>query len=374
MNRAIVILGAATLAFGSASAYLYNDLRETRAETATLHARIAELQKPATAPAPVATTRSPAVPNPFSSPVPGPAVGAPATPPPQPAATFTAVGVGGAMIAGGAPPIAMMRTGGGGWEVRNRMLENPEYRDAMKRQQKLMMPRMYPDLRTALQLDEQRADQLYEVLAEQQLNQMSASSPPFTPGSQPDPNAIREWQAQQQQLRKDNEAAIASVLGEDGLKQWQNYQNSLPARSQVRELRMTLENAGVPLQQEQAEQLVTAFAAEQKRSIAEAQAAYSVTPLAGTNGSGQMSATDRAAVTSQILERQKQQQQNVRNAASSILTSQQMRQLERMHSSQIEMSEVSLKLSQAQQAEAAARGEIRGTTNVTSSVGFISER
>jgi hypothetical protein len=373
MNRAIVILGAATLAFGSASAYLYNDLRETRAETAALQVRVAELQKTVTAPTPVAVTQPPpAVPvNPFTTPAPRAVVGATATPPPpQSGATFTAVG--GGMITGGPPPMAMMRTGG--WEVRNRMLENPEYRDAMKRQQKLMMPRMYPDLRTALQLDEQKADQLYEVLAEQQMNQMSASRPPFTPGSQPDPNAIREWQAQQQQLHKDNEAAIASVLGADGLQQWQNYQASLPARGQVRELRMTLESAGLPLQQDQAEQLVTAFGAEQKRSIAETQAAYSANRLVTANGSVQMSAADRTAFTSQILERQKQQQQNVRDAASSILTSQQMRQLERMHASQIEMTEVSLKLSQAQQAEAAARGEIRGTTTVTPAVGFISER
>jgi hypothetical protein len=372
MNRAIVILGAGTLAFGSASAYLYNDLRETRAETATLHARIVELQKTATMPAPAVATPPPGAPvNPFGPPMSGTSVTTPAAaPPPQPAATFTAVG--GAMIAG-SPPMAMMRMGSG-WDLHNRMLENPEYRDAMKRQQKLMVPRMYPDLRTALQLDEQRADQLYEVLAEQQLNQMSASRPPFAPGSQPDPNAVREWQAQQQQLLKDNETAIANVLGEDGLQQWKNYQNSLPARTQVRELRTTLESAGVPLQQDQAEQLVTIFAAEQKRSIAEMQAAYSASRLAGANGSGQMSAADRTAYTVQILERQKQQQRSVRDAASSVLTSQQMRQLERMHASQIEMTEVSLKLSQAQQTEAAARGEIRGTPNMLSSGSFISER
>jgi len=372
MNRAIVILGAGTLAFGSASAYLYNDLRKTRAASAALQVRVAELQKTAAVPAPAAATPPAATPvNPFAPTLPGTAVTAPVvSAAPQSAATFTAVG--GPMIAGGAPPLAMMRTGG--WEQRNRMLENPEYRDAMKRQQKLMLPRMYPDLRAALQLDDQKADQLYEVLAEQQLNQMSASRPPFAPDSQPDPNAVRDWQAQQQQLRKDNEAAIASVLGDDGLQQWKNYQNSLPARSQVRELRMTLESAGVPLQQDQAEQLVTVFAAEQKRSIAESQAAYSATRLATANVSGQIGAADRTAFSAQILERQKQQQQSVRDAASSILTSQQLRQLERMHASQIEMTEVSLKLSQAQQAEAAARGEFRAAPNMMPTGGFISER
>jgi len=367
MNRAIVVLGAATLAFGSASAYLYNDLRETRAETAALQVRIAELQKPATAAAPAAATQPPALSaNPFSPPMSETAVAAPVTTTTQPAATFTAVGA--AMIGGG-PPMAMMRTGG--WEMRNRLLENPEYRDAMKRQQKLMLPRMYPDLRSALQLDEQKADQLYEVLAEQQLNQMTASRPLFTPGSQPDPDAVRDWQAQQQHLRKDSEAAIASVLGDDGLQQWKNYQNSMPARIQVRELRETLESSGIPLQQDQAEQLVTAFAAEQKRTIAEAQAAYAANRLISTNGSGQMGSADRAA---QILERQKQQQQNVRDAAAPILTSQQMRQLERMHASQIEMMEVSLKLNQAQQAEAAARGDLRSAPMILPTGGIISER
>jgi len=358
MNRSIVILGAATLAFGSASAYLYNDLQRTRATTVALQARVDELQKSAGSPAP-ATADAPAVPlNPFGPPVPG----AEAPPPPPrtaaavvapPTATFTTIG--GGMVGGAAVPMARMA---GGWEYRNRMLENPEYREAMKRQQKLMMPRMYPDLQSALHLDEQQAEQFYELLAEQQMNQMNHARPPFAqPGTTPDPNAVREWQQQQQQLRNENEAAIASLLGQDGLQQWKSYQNSLPARSQVRELRATLEGAGVPLRQDQADQLLSVMTAEQKRAAVEAQTAYASGQLANFRSGSQIRAVDRVAMSEQMLERQKQRQQDLRDAVSPILTSQQMRQLERTHASQIEMAEINLKMIRAQ-AEAEARGEL----------------
>jgi hypothetical protein len=369
MNRGIVILGGATLAFGSASAYLYNDLRETRAQAEALQVQVAELQKTAvakvTAPAPSAR---PSVINPFdpsSSAAPQPTGASIARPVPM--ATFGAVSATGATVATAAAPSASLSITNS-FEQRNRMLENPEYREAMKRQQRLMLPRMYPDLQAALQLSEHQADQLFDVLAEQQMSQMTGSPPPFKPGAAPDPAAIRDWQAQQLQLRKDNDTAIANVLGENGLQQWQDYQNSMPARSEVRQMRSEFETAGISLRQDQADQLLSVIAAEQKRSLAEARAAYANTPVAARTGQ------IRAAGgynPEQMLETQKQQQQNVRNAVSSILTSQQMRQLERMHAQQLEMQEVSIKMNRAMRAEM----EARGNTNVSpnASIGFTTQ-
>ena len=251
------------------------------------------------------------------------------------------------------------------------MLANPEYREAMKRQQRLMLPRMYPDLQAALHLDEQQADRFYDVLAEQQMDMMTQMRPPFTPGGQPDQNAIHEWQERQQQQQKKIETAIVGVLGQDGLQQWKDYQTSMPARSQVRELRSTLESAGLSLRQDQAEQLVTAITAEQQRTVNEMRTAY-----VNNQGSARFNGLQMLAssgYSEQALEAQKQQQQNLRTAVAPILTSQQMRYLERMHASQIEMLEVGMKMNRATQAEMEALNGRNGAPSNSVATGVITE-
>ena len=358
MNRPIVVLGAATLVFGSASAYLYNDLRETRSESAALQTRVDQLEN-ATLASARHIVRNPETPrvNPFGPPTQVATESADARParklarpaPPPPAGQVASVAA-----LGTAPGAAFFRSG---WDL-GKLMENPEYRDAMKRQRKLMMSRMYPDVRAALQLDDQQADQLFDVLTDQQMQSMSLRPPSASANTAPDPAAMREWQAQHESVQRETDAALVTLLGDAGVQQWKNYQATLPARAQVRELRSSLEGAGLTLQQDQAERLVAALAAEQQRSAAQMQ------PFVGANSlmnmrSGQVRSIDRVAMSEQMLERQKQQQQSLRAAVAPILTSQQLRQLERQQAAELEMAEINMKMAKAQ-AEAEGRGETTG--------------
>lgn len=378
VNRTIVILGATTLVFGSASAYLYNDLRETRAEAVGLQARVADLEKalPATA-APIARSVPTLPTNPFGPPVEAApetnASPANATGPKRVPGNGAGMPQQAAALAGGA--FAMATTGfgfgprmAGGWEQQRKMLEDPDYRDAMKRQQKMMLPRMYPELQQALQLDPRQTDELYELLAEQQIRQMTEQrSPPFqNRNSPPDPAAVREWQETMQRTQASYENEVASLLGDAGYQQWKNYKSTMPARSQIRELRSTLESAGVPLQPEQSEKLVAAIASQQQSQMQSAVTWRAVPPtglsmvapapvaLNGVRSDGQI---DRAAFMEQQVERTRAQQQQLRSTIAPHLSSQQLEQFERMQATQLEMQEINLKMMRAQ-AAAEARGEL----------------
>lgn len=364
MNRATLMLGATTLAFGSASAYLYSDLRESRTQTAALQTRVEQLEQSATGNARAkgreAGDNRPA--SPFGSfstgetprAPPPPAAGAPV---PmfslQPAAVFTS----NAMMAGSMD----IR---GGWERSRKLLEDPEYRDAMKRQQKMMMPRMYPDLSSAMRLDEQQAEQLFDVLAEQQIRSMT-NRPPFTPGEAPDETAMRDWRDQQQRMLSDNQAEIAAVLGDEKAQQWKNYQSTLAARSQIRELRSNLESAGLPLPADQTEQLVAAVAAEQQKSLVDMQNNRNGFAASGAAG-------NRTAIFERQVELTRQQQQRTRTAAAPYLSSAQMDYLERMHTNQLEMQQINLKMMRAQ-AETEARGDLPPVNQATQR-GMLVER
>jgi hypothetical protein len=240
--------------------------------------------------------------------------------------------------------------GRGGWERSRKLLEDPEYRDAMRRQQKIMLPRMYPDLQTALQLSDEQADQLYDVLAEQQLRNMT-NRPQFTAaGERPDEAAMRDWQAEQQRMIADRDAEIASVLGDTKAQQWKNYQGSMQVRSQVRELRSSLESAGMPLAADQSERLIAAMAAEQQKSSSDAQSTRNYLRAARDSA-------DRAALFETQIESTRQQHQRMRAAAAPYLSSQQLNYLERVQASQIEMQQINLKMIRAQ-ADAEARGDL----------------
>ncbi|MET0497494.1 MAG: hypothetical protein ABW106_04370 [Steroidobacteraceae bacterium] len=372
MSKVIVILGTATLAFGSASAYLYNDLRDTRAESASLQVRVAELEKAAQAPTPVVVQATPEIPvNPFTPPSAAPT--SPSPPPiakPAPVRGALATPVGGMVSAlSSAGPVLPLGFAGG-WEQSQKMLADPEYRDAMKRQQKLMMPRMYPDLQEALQIDSKQADELFDLLAEHQIRGMTDARPPFlNRESPPDEAAIRAWSEKQQQLQSVKDAEIVTLLGDAGAQQWKNYNNSMPARMQLRELRSTLESAGVPLEREQSEKLVAVIAAEQQKAMRDMQWSPRVVAAPGlatvTSSSmqvvGQSSKpsrpVDRTSFYEQQVERTKLQQQQMRAAVSPHLSSRQMEQFERQQASQLEMQEIQLKMMRAQ-AAAEARGDL----------------
>ncbi len=340
MNRSTMILVIATLAFGSASAYLYRDLDKAHEREAVLQTRVSALET-----AKNSQQREPTQPVHNLPSPPDPAVTQAVTPRatnlPQPVAGPALASVATASMS--VNPALV-------WDRSQRLLEDPDYREALRHQQRIMLPRMYPDLHNALQLDEEQERKLFDLLADQQMRTMTNARAAFAlPGSTPpDETTMREWRAQQQRLQSERDAAITTLLGNAKAQQWKNYQGTLPARAQIRELRSELDAAGVPLERDQTEQLVAAIASEQQRTIEDFKSNRNMVAA---------STVDRSALLEQQMEHLQQQQERMHAAVAPHLSAEQLEHYERMQAAQLEMQKIQLKLMRAQ-ADAEARGDL----------------
>jgi phage terminase small subunit len=345
MSKAIFVLGFTSLAFGATSLYFKDQASSERAQVEALQARVGEIEKLRAAPPP---------------PMPPPDV-VTDTPVPPPPPAGTAIAPLPASAATG------LRTGfiaapfGGDMRDRTRkLLQDPEYREAMRMQQKVMLPERYPDLAAALHLAPEQQDKLLDVLADQQMRQM-ANTPPFRfNGQQPDQAAIREWQEQMQKQQRENDAEIATVLGSGGAQEWKDYQNSLGARMQVKQLKSSLDSGAEPLRDDQVQSLVTALSTENQRRMTE----YASNPPAPFTKRLDPTA-DRAAMFEQSLQQTEQNNKRLHDTVAPYLTPSQLASFDAAQNRQLEMQRASIKMMRAQ-SEADARDGVQSNGNFTS--------
>jgi hypothetical protein len=355
MSKWAIALTLATVVCGSASAYLWQELREEREHTAALQTQVAELQRTVSAathtvsPVPIAPPRDePTLPPPSVQNAPPKPSASPATTPglapPSPIFTANAVGMGGRMDP------EMRRRIQESHEQQARLLKDPDYRELVRSQQKLSMQQMYGDLEPLLELSKEESERLLDVLAEQTVRVMEQQRPWLPPidGQPPDQNAVLEQQRRFQEQRRTTEAEIAAALGPK-YNQWQEYQNNGWARSQVMQLRQSLSSTDEPIRLDQVKPLVEAIAREQKQTNPPLRTQLGWSPV--------MDAQSQVRLAEESLERSVQSQQRVRSAVSGLLTPTQLEQLQRQHDQNLKMQELNLKQQRAR-AEAQARGEL----------------
>ena len=347
MSKVVFVLGFTSLAFGATSLYFKDQASSERAQVEALQARVGEIEKLRAAPPP-----------PMLPPPPDVATDSPTPPPPRPVATV-APPPAGAMFSARAGFVAAP-FGGDMRDRTRKLLQDPEYREAMRMQQKVMLPDRYPDLAAALHLTPEQQDKLLDVLADQQMRQMT-NTPPFRfNGQQPDQAAIREWQEQAQKLQRENDTEIAAVLGNGGAQEWKDYQNSLGARMQVKQLKSSLESGTEPLRDDQVQSLVTALTTESQRRMAE----YASNPTAAFTKKIDVT-TDRVAMVEQSLQQTEQYNRRVHDAVAPYLTSSQLASFDASQNRQLEMQRASIKMMRAQSA-ADARDGVQSNGNFTS--------
>lgn len=366
MNRFVLLLFATSVALGAVTLHLVRELRAERDNSEALHARIAELE------------RSTSIASPFSSP------DQIATLTPEPArpesaietedendAPVAAVRTGPVAIKPDPTPqgmpsreerIRMMREN---MQRQRALMKDPEYRDAMRTQHKDMLARMHPDLAGELGMTAYEADQLLSLLAEQQLRAAENHTAPFFDGT-PDPGAIEEMQRQAQQRQQANEMEVAALLGTEKSQAWKDYQSTMGVRHQVRELQSRFAAKGAPLQEHQVKPLLRALTDAQQRMMQEwnrnppqgqlATAAFG--PGGQIPGRG-VRLESQVNLQEQHLERQIEQDRQVRESAASILTAEQLQLFEEEQNTKVRLQRAQLRMMRAQ-AEAEARGEISG--------------
>jgi hypothetical protein len=129
--------------------------------------------------------------------------------------------------------------------------KSPAAQRYLKWQQRGMVLRQYEGVGEALRLTPQETEKLYDLLADQMTRAR------FTPRMALNDIAAMKKQADEQRAAAD--AEIAKVIGQSRLPLWKDFQESLIYRAQAQNVRDQLQMMGVPLSDEQRQQLLDLF-------------------------------------------------------------------------------------------------------------------
>jgi hypothetical protein len=150
--------------------------------------------------------------------------------------------------------------------VRNRqneLMANPEYRKLRLAQQRLNVERNNRGLAEELGLSDNEANRLFDLLSENQLALMNEPQLLSVNGTQDRPGS-EEMMRRRQALQREQDEALRAMLG-GKYAQYQDYQQSRPARNQAMAIGTQLAQAGLPLTDAQIRSLTTVMRTEQQR-------------------------------------------------------------------------------------------------------------
>jgi hypothetical protein len=138
----------------------------------------------------------------------------------------------------------------------------------MVAQRKLSIGRMYDELANELGLSTQDRDRLVTMLAEHQLPDPD-HLPPWGGGPPTDEAQSREWRERAEARQLAQQEELRGLLGEAGYSRYRDYEQTLGARMQARQVGESLAAAGMPLREDQERALVKLYADEQRRILEE---------------------------------------------------------------------------------------------------------
>lgn len=344
MNTPLIVLAMATLASAGAAAHFYTQLEDERERIGQLEARVAELQRSQPARPPAASPFATAA----TTPEPVAAEKAPSAPVRQPGTRLAANAF---VVNPALRPSEEERRAMRERMIRERkvLLEDPEYRKAMRMQHRLNLRQHYPDLAEDLGITNEEAERFLDLLADQQTNGFDGME---YEGLDPaDPAQHQAFERKLAERQREHERQVAQLLGQDGLQRWQDYQQTMGSRMRARQLRDSFAAAGMPLREDQYSQLRTVLAEREREARSENQAGFFARPAgpAGPPGPEQVIAAQEA-----MLARTEQQFARSRDAVSHLLTSEQLETYKQMQDAELAMQRAQIRLQRANM-EAAMR-------------------
>lgn len=353
MSKVVLISVASSVGLGLLSLHLVKQLKEGEAAIADLKAQVATLQEQQQRdPAPLPRESNP--PPEVIAPQPSEVIG---TPPKEPPKTIGIVTAGSQLMPSGpANRDDRMRMFREHRERQRQLMQDPEYREAMRVQTRGNFARQYPGVIQELGLDSQQADEFFDLLADQQMRaneqmqpvwDMDSADPTDQAAMQERHRKIAEQAAENQ---RKSEAEMAARFGQDKLQAWKEYQSTMGVRYELENMRSTLASNGVPLNDELSKPMLKALAqAQVQASQAEAnEYAAGVSrgvPLAArvvTNNSFDDGNMERH------IEAQRKRNQRMLDALSSYLSFEQREALEKQQEAQLKMQEAQYRLMRAQ--------------------------
>lgn len=229
------------------------------------------------------------------------------------------------------------------------LLNDPEYRQARLAQTRLMLSQNYPGLAEELGLSADETSKIFDLLATHQLDMTSAAI--FQGAEQMDQAMMQERSRMQAEMRQRQQGEIMALLG-SRYPQYEQYQQSQPARSQVTQLGRALESTGQPLTAEQSRPLIAALTAEQQRTRQEA------VNMANTfRNINPNDAQAQQRLQEESFRMQVERDRRLLETASAHLSSAQLETYRTMLDSQLAMSRASMRAQQVQRAQMQAQGQ-----------------
>lgn len=355
MSKVVLILVATSAGLGLTSLHLVKQVRDGDAVIAELKTQVTSLQEQVAA-APKFTPQPPvpAIAGVFASP--GMAM-PPAKEPKEPkeskeppprtvAAAQPQISAGVASMIAEPPSreerMRMMREHR---ERQRQLMQDPEYREAMRMQSRSQLARQYPGVIEELGLDRQQAEDFFNMLADQQMRSTELMEPLWdAEGENRDPTVLQERHRKIQQMatemQRNNEAEIASRFGQGKVQAWKEYQSTVGQRYQLEQMRSTFSAQGVPLSDDVSKPMLKALAAAQKAEMDEYSAAVSrgAAPTLAARATANLALANGNNMEQQI-EMTKKRNQRMLDAVSPYLSFEQRQALEQEHDSQLKMME-----------------------------------
>ena len=178
----------------------------------------------------------------------------------------------------------------------------------------------YGDVGQVLGIDEAKGKALIDLLTDQRYQNERAAN---EPGNK---STAEEWEHALVERRQENQAEIASFLGERDFAKWNDYQASLPTRTLVRDFGRELALTREPLKSDQVEPLVAMIHSERMKSRQEL-GEYQLDMYPGDNADWE---AFNEVVFGRRVELMEAADQQIVKSASSVLSIAQVDALEKM--------------------------------------------
>ena len=378
MSKTTLILFAACVGLSLLTLHLVKQMRDGHATIAELQAQVATLERqqedrrlsPEIPDAPVSTFQA----EPAAEPQPAPA----AQEIPKAAAVVTRP-----VVEGNArdmsSPEARMSMFRDAREHHRQLMQDPEYREALRIQHRANIGRQYPGLAEDLRLTPDQTEQLFDLLTDQQMRSNQQMEPVWdTENADPTVMQQRAEQVRQKwaEAQRQNEAELAALLGPEKMHGWKEYQSTIGARHQAEHLRSTLASQGVPLSRDANRAVVKALAEAQKAQMQEHANQARIAGISPAGATGAVSAiaprglvafgSSSADAHERQLELTRKRNQRVLDALSPYLTYEQIEAVRKEHEAQIKMQEANHRLMRAQRESMENDAGHRGLDIVTS--------
>jgi hypothetical protein len=218
-----------------------------------------------------------------------------------------------------------------------KMFTDPEMKKAMRGQQAMGIRMMYSDLAKELGLTPDEATAVSELLTDRQM-EMAGKSMEMLDGDTANAEKLAASGKAATEAREEYDKQIASLLGEDRYKKFQDYEKTVGERVALSQLQQQFAAKGLTIEDGQRKELLNIMVEEREKAPA------SPFDASSKDVTGQMKALQSDQGITQMLDRQKQINSRVLTRASNVLSPDQVNALRESQEQFLQMQEFGIKM------------------------------